>query len=566
MPVDNMLIDRAALERFQEAHPELQSATAIAHMPEEAFVEKYAADIEGGEREARRVHKTAVDVAERAALIWANIKDAVASPFFGQTLFNNIPQDFIDYHQSIPDYDRLFNNIPQDFIECDQCRSIFGPAAYFVDLMRFVEEKISKNNKDLEDALKLDARRPDLARIKLDCHNAFDLIPYIDLINEVLEAIIMREPPTLDAYAVLEDTDFPANLPFNLPLAQIRSYLQQLKISLNQLYQAFEVTPGANQGPITREFLELSPREFSLLITEIARPDDLLRYYGTNATPADLGGLTNVANFLQQTGLSRQELDELVAQDLNQGEINAGLSRLFFINNVEDGLGPLTIVDVAGSTPPVESLVNLSAQKLDRIYRFVKLARKLGWSFTDLDWAVRSLSQPYTPEPALKFDGIVDYAACRNADGTLHNLDLTTFTIEAWVNPARLQKNSILARGAARGAKTTTHFLFWIDRDGRLGLYHDETGVEQGSNTTFDEVRSVGTIPAGAFSHVAVAVDEAKARFYINGTLDQEGVLPNKLTPLGADLHIGHNLNDSYFEGIIKQERISRGGRGPGLL
>src|SRR5712692_10911938 len=166
MPIDNMLIDRAALERFQEAHPELQSATAIASMPEASFVEKYAADIEGGEREARRVHKTAVDVSERAALIWANIKDTVASPFFRQTLFNNIPQHFIDYHQSIPEYDRLFGNL--DFIECDQCRSIFGPAAYFVDLMRFVEENISKNNKnnkDLEDALKLDARRPDLARI-----------------------------------------------------------------------------------------------------------------------------------------------------------------------------------------------------------------------------------------------------------------------------------------------------------------------------------------------------------------------------------------------------------------
>lgn len=305
MAIDNMLIDRAALERFQEAHPELQSATAIASMPEAAFVEKYAAEIEGGEREARRVHKTAVNVAEQAALIWANIKDAVASPFFEQTLFNNIPQDFIDYHQSIPDYDRLFRNL--DLIECDDCRSIFGPAAYFVDLMRFVEENITKNNKDLEDALKLDARRPDLARIKLDCDNAFTLIPYIDLINEVLEAIVTRDAPTPDAYAVLEGTDFPSNLPFNLPLAQIRSYLQQLKTSLYQLYQAFEATPGANLGPITREFLELSPKEFSLLIAEIARPADLSRYYGADVTATDLGGLTNVANFLQQTGLSRQD-------------------------------------------------------------------------------------------------------------------------------------------------------------------------------------------------------------------------------------------------------------------
>src|SRR6266496_1688185 len=121
MAIDNILVDRAALERFQEAHPDLQSATEIASMSEAAFVERYAADIEGGEREARRVHKTAVNVAERAALIWVNIKDAIASPFFAQTLFNNI-QDFIDYHQSIPEYDKLFG---------DQYRSIFSPAAYW---------------------------------------------------------------------------------------------------------------------------------------------------------------------------------------------------------------------------------------------------------------------------------------------------------------------------------------------------------------------------------------------------------------------------------------------------
>ena len=106
-----------------------------------------------------------------------------------------------------------------------------------------------------------------------------------------------------------------------------------------------------------------------------------------------------------------------------------------------------------------------------------------------------------------------------------------------------------------------THFLFWISIDGRLGLYHDETGIAQAHNTTFDEIRSVSTISANVFSHVAVAVDEAKAKFYINGTLDQEVALPNKLTPLGSDLHIGHNLDDNYFEGNIKEVRIWQGVR-----
>ena len=64
--------------------------------------------------------------------------------------------------------------------------------------------------------------------------------------------------------------------------------------------------------------------------------------------------------------------------------------------------------------------MNLSTLKLERIYRFVKLTRRLGWSLTELDWILRSLSQSYTPEPVLKFDGINDYVACCNIDGTLH--------------------------------------------------------------------------------------------------------------------------------------------------
>ena len=447
MATEEVLTDGELLERFKEEHPEFGSTQKIAEVNEEQFALQYADAFRDGSRQARRVHKTAVDVNEKTALIWANIKDAVASPYFRGALFNNIeiPQSFMDYLQQIPAYNRLFGSL--DFLECDHCRSIFGPAAYFVDLLRFVEQNITghPDNVILE-RHQLEERRPDLPHIRLDCHNAYDLVPYIDLVNEVLEAIIRTEEMP-DAYQVLEESVFPMDLPFNLPLVEIRSYLAQLKTSLHQIYQSFEQEAGDKKSPICREFLELSPREFSLVISKISSPPEALKHYGDAALTGE-DGLENVAVFLEQTGLTRQELNELVYQDLDRHEINAGLSRLFFVNSADDGLGHLLIEqDPEYPNDPSygsETLLNLSYAKLDRIYRFLKLARKLGWSFVELDTALRALQPAYTPEKVLKFDGLNDYVACRDVGG----LDLDTFTIEAWVNPTSMQANPIAGKGS----------------------------------------------------------------------------------------------------------------------
>lgn len=411
MSTESVVKDRAALERFKEDHPELGSASKIAAINEDAFVQEYAPAFKDDLDQARLVHQTAVNITEKTALIWANIKDAVASPYIKGTRFNNIqiPQSFIDYLEQIPAYHKLFGSL--DFIEYDHCRSIFGPAAYFVDLLRFVDKNITQHPaNDIPPGHKLEERRPDLTDLRLDCRNAYDLVPYVDLVTEILEAIVRTEAMP-DAYQVLEAADFPMNLPFNLPLAEIRSYLAQLKTSLPQIYQAFETDPPHKHSSITREFLELSPKEFSLITSEISDPTELTKYYG-NVPLSGEDGLENVEVFLEQTGLSRQELNELVFQDLDRHEIDAGLSRLFFINNVDDGLGYLRIEQDPNQpldpTYATERLVKLSHKKLDCIYRFLKLARKLGWSFIELDWALRSLQEPYLPENILKLDGSND--------------------------------------------------------------------------------------------------------------------------------------------------------------
>jgi len=574
---------REALDRFKKEHPELGSVNKIANMPEKTFVQKYAKAFNGDPKQAKQVHKTAKNIQQKTALLWANIKDAVASPYYVTTLFNNIPQEFIDHIQSIPGYDRLFGNL--DFIECDHCRSIFGPAAYFVDLMRFIELNITNNQKNyiavdsestIEDC-KLEKRRSDLFKMKLDCHNTYNLVPYIDLVIEGLESFI-SDKYKQDAYKLLADNDtiFPMDLPFNLPLEEIRAYLKQLKTSLYHVYKTFEKSSSNDNNPITREFLELSPKEFSLIISEISSPDEVLKYYGddkdnnwsislTKTEESDDLELENVKIFQQQTGLTREELNELIYQDLDYHEMNAGLSRLFYINNVDDGLGHLEIVpDESNPDNPYEKLVNLSYKKLDRIYRFLKLSRKLGWTFTELDWALRSLAEPQTPEKVLKFDGIDDYIACHNVS----NLDEVSFTLEAWINPERSCKNIIVSKGSESDSQS--HFTFFINEANKLAFYSKdvfEKDIPADENGNKPVPSGRRTIHSGVFTHVAVKVTAAhddiedNIKFYVNGELDNIVYTDNQVIPDGNDLNIGKDLGDEHFAGIIKEVRIWKGDR-----
>ena len=331
-----------ALETFKEHHPDLNTIEKILDIPEDRFVKEYAKFFNGDTRKARKVYHAALQIQEQITLLWANIKDTVASPSLQTTLFNNIPDSFIEHLRSIPSYQQLFGNL--DFIECDHSRSIFGPAAYFVDLLRFIEKHIPQES--LPAYHRLEDRQPRLFRIPLDHDNTYNLIPYIDLVNEVLEDVI-RNNQTSSPYQVLEEAKFPMQLPFHLPLEEIRLYLKQLKTSLQEIYELF----GVPEPEIARELLALSPREYSLLKDPITPQTELNAFYGVNdITGQGKDALENVEIFLEKTGLSRPELNELLFLDLSSDEINAGLSRLFFINNTGDLQGHFWIEETIERT------------------------------------------------------------------------------------------------------------------------------------------------------------------------------------------------------------------------
>lgn len=93
-----------------------------------------------------------------------------------------------------PDLKSLFGST--DACACRHCRSIYGPAAYFADVMRFLRNRLVLNKtvlpvtstKSAKDVLF--ARRPDLGEIDLNCENAEIPVPHIDIICELLEEAV----------------------------------------------------------------------------------------------------------------------------------------------------------------------------------------------------------------------------------------------------------------------------------------------------------------------------------------------------------------------------------------
>jgi hypothetical protein len=612
-----------ALERFKESHPDFASIASILSLPEEGFATRFASFFGGDPRAARRVYRAAYAIHERTALLWGYIKDALASPYMRDTLFNNvsIPQSFIDHHDRVPGYDRLFESL--DFVDHDHCRSILSPAAYFVDLMRFIETYIGQA--DLSEGHRLAERVPRLFGMALDCENTYSLVPYIDLVVEVLEDVA-RTSETPDPYAAVEAATFPMSLPEHLPLEELRLYLRQLKLSLAEIYELFgplapeataevlalaprerRLVQGQRQPALAREILGLSPREYELLARPIPSKAELDAFYGMDTTPGGHKSIADVQTFLDQTGLSREQLHELLFLDLSRAEIDAGLNRRLFVNDAGDNLGPLAIrrdMRDAPNGPLYDQIVNLSPAKLDRIYRFLRLARRLDWSFGELDRALRSLGGAPDAEPALRFDGVNDVLVVAPAT----QLSPTRFTLEAWVLIDRSGSHPIFCKGT-QGAPHTQYML-WVTPEGRLAFYvhvdddlkpvqfsagapHGADGhghlITQGGSTLGKNLTSYGTIPVGSFTHVAVSVndsvtiDEAllpdgqtirgadryQLCFYLNGTLDSTWALEQPL-PLSPDItsdprdseqadariEIGRNLHDEFFAGSIKDLRI----------
>jgi hypothetical protein len=164
---------------------DLHSAQAIIAVGQRRFTEKYADPLGGPTkalevfRAAEHVHATALNVYLRHATDFNSPTPYVISR---GDVINLVPEK-----GAVPDLSTLFGSL--DLCDCAHCASLYSPAAYFVDILKFLSDgPIRDQMSPLQVLL---AGRPDLEHIELTCENTNTQLPYVDLANEILEAAIV---------------------------------------------------------------------------------------------------------------------------------------------------------------------------------------------------------------------------------------------------------------------------------------------------------------------------------------------------------------------------------------
>ena len=234
------------------------------------------------------------------------IKEGNAPPLIGA---NGVQDPIAEGIRGSVSMEKLFGSL--DFADCNQCESIFSPSAYLVDILKFLDlKKYDRNGlevlpKTYEQENPLDVllnRRPDIEHLDLTCENTNTVLPYIDIVNEILEYWVVKNAgidpeiafPHLkdfEGHNILEGDStedllanplyieqkvydtilsmaiYPTNLPFNYPLTSLRAYYNALKSPLAETMEIIQKDRSIADSwkDIYMEQLGISPQEYNIL-------------------------------------------------------------------------------------------------------------------------------------------------------------------------------------------------------------------------------------------------------------------------------------------------------------
>jgi len=310
-----------------------------------------------------------------------------------------------------PTMETLFGSL--DFCECEHCRSVLSPAAYFVDLLQSIDPKTLvwqnfladwkakhgsatypfKNitaqttfltrwrsqhpgqpdpNTEKTPYDVLIERRPDLPNLPLTCENTQTALPYIDIVNEILEYYVANDRLSADsghdtgsattpellaepqnilagAYTKLQSAKYPLTLPFDLWLETVRRFFEQFETPFSHVLEVLrptdELFPPATQlkpyyrSAIWAESLSISPSEYDIFTN--FDPMKWYELYGyvdqakATTVARDENGqridLNSAKALSRQLGVSYKELVDLV----RTGFVNPQLEKIVLLRKLD---------------------------------------------------------------------------------------------------------------------------------------------------------------------------------------------------------------------------------------
>jgi hypothetical protein len=318
--------------------------------------------------------------------------------------------------QGMPDLQALFGSL--DYFQCEDCQSVYSPAAYLVDLLQYLKGFAASGTGvgSALDALLL--RRPDIQYIALDCNNTNITLPYIDLVNELFEAVIAPPTPPVTvidtvgtsderralpqqisqpAYGLTANAVFPLGLPFDLPFVQTSAYIAALGSSRTAMLALFIGNPISPVSASALAGASLGVNPAMQKVINGSDPHQLWDRWGLAQHPASVtdpktrgpyspnpadwvAALSKVPVLLNRAGLSLQQLYQLL--------------EVVWVtqSGVTLALGTTTSAGIQILSPDTDAMTftGLTADVLDRANRFLRLWSATGLMMWELDWALKA--------------------------------------------------------------------------------------------------------------------------------------------------------------------------------
>ena len=327
---------------------------------------------------------------------------------------------------SLPDLQALFGSL--DCFECEDCQSVYSPAAYLVDLLQYLAQfstnlaNVSRQRCPLSTPPRYPVHRSELQQYKHNssihrrgqrnfgsCYRSALPVTFIDTLGTSAERRALPQQISQAAYSRLANPQMPdmpsampflLTLPFDLSFAQTRAYSAALNTTWSALISLFVFRPtlaGASDPTIACASLGINPEMQSVISTADSEHPwlrwGLLPQFVSVIDPTTdnpysptplgwIGALNKVPVLLNRSGLSLQQLYQLLeAVWVTQSGVTLQL-----------GTTTLAGLQILSPNPDDMIFTGLTGPVLDRANRFIRLWQASKLQMWELDWALEHVT------------------------------------------------------------------------------------------------------------------------------------------------------------------------------